>query len=178
MRGIIFTEYLDFIEANYDYEVVDRILSVEGLADDGAYTSVGKYPFEDMVKLLVATTKHTNATIPELMEAYGQHVMKVFYEHYPDFFNLSNDSFSFLSSIEDVIHPQVLKLYPDAELPSFQIERKSEDLLIMTYNSSRKMGDFALGLIQGCLVHYGETATVSKENITEDGTIVRFTIHK
>jgi hypothetical protein len=178
MRGIIFTEYLDFVESLHGYEAVDRIVSVDGLTDDGAYTSVGNYPYEDMVKLLIATSEYTHTDISDLMEVFGKHVMKVFYANYPSFFKESADAITFLSSIEDVIHPQVLKLYPDAELPTFDIVQKTDSYLEMVYHSSRKMGDFAHGLIEGCLEHYDETATVTKENVTEDGTIVRFTIQK
>lgn len=178
MRGIIFTEYLDFVENRFGYETVDHILSIDGLTDNGAYTSVGKYPFEEMVSLLVATSSRTNAGIPDLMSSYGEHVMTIFYKNYPDFFKVSKDSFTFLSSIEDVIHPQVLKLYPDAELPSFDINRISDEHLEMTYHSTRRMGDFARGLIVGCLAHYQENADVIQENVTEDGSIIRFTIKK
>jgi hypothetical protein len=38
------------------------------------------------------------------------------------------------------------------------------------------MGDFALGLIHGCLEIFGETVNVSKENLVEDGSKVRFTL--
>lgn len=178
MRGIIFTEYLDFLEAKYSYETVDKILSIEGLSDAGAYTSVGKYPFHEMVALLVETSRLTQDSVSHLMTDFGGHVMKIFYKNYPVFFENSKDSITFLSSIEEVIHPQVLKLYPDAELPKFDIVSKDDRRLEMIYHSSRKMGDFALGLIRGCLDHFGETASVNMENISEDGTRVRFTIEK
>lgn len=178
MRGIIFTEYLDFVETKFGYATVDQILTIDGLTDEGAYTSVGKYPFEEIVALLVETSSKTSVALPNLMSSFGEHVMGVFYKGYPDFFHSSQDAFTFLSSTEDVIHPQVLKLYPDAELPSFDIKRVSEDHLEMTYHSVRRMGDFAHGLIVGCLEHYQEKAKITQENLSEDGTKIRFKIKR
>jgi hypothetical protein len=80
--------------------------------------------------------------------------------------------------VHEHVHKEVLKLYPDAELPSFATERDGDSTLIMHYKSSGKMGDFAYGLIVGCLKHFGEEATISAETIDEEGSNVVFTIIK
>jgi hypothetical protein len=38
------------------------------------------------------------------------------------------------------------------------------------------MGDLALGLMRGCMNHFGEKANIKKELITEDGRVVKFTV--
>ena len=52
-----------------------------------------------------------------------------------------------LSSIENHIHIEVRKIYPDAELPEFTVEEKTENSLIMIYKSNRAMHHFGLGLM-------------------------------
>ena len=47
------------------------------------------------------------------------------------FANATN-GFEFLQSVDQEIHVEVLKLYPDAELPSFRNELLSEHVLQMT----------------------------------------------
>lgn len=175
MKGIVFTEYLEFIENKFGYEIVDKLLNEVELPSGGHYTEVGLYDFSEMAQLLMKTSQLSKAPVDKLLYGFGLHVMPVFRKRYPIFFESQTDAFEFLETLEDKIHPQVLVLYPDAELPRFDITRNNNEL-IMDYKSSRAMGDFALGLIHGCLEIFGETVNVSNENLVEDGSKVRFTL--
>jgi hypothetical protein len=89
-----------------------------------------------------------------------------------------DNSFDFLESIEDHIHVEVRKLYPDAQLPSFETQRVDNNILKMKYSSERSMSDFALGLIEKTVEHYGEPIDVSRENLDDMGNNVMFTLIK
>jgi hypothetical protein len=69
---------------------------------------------------------------------------------------------------------EVLKLYPDAELPRFDIHRHSPDVLEMVYFSDRAMGDLAQGLIEAAIAHFAQPITLERENQDESGKKVRF----
>ena len=84
----------------------------------------------------------------------------------------------FLQSVDQEIHVEVLKLYPDAELPSFRTELLEENVLQMDYRSDRAMGALAHGLIEACGEHYQENFEIEYQPQTEDGKHVRFIIHK
>ena len=92
---------------------------------------------------------------------------------YPALFADSHTSFDFLSRIDDVIHVEVRKLYPDAELPSLPCERLSADRLVMHYSSPRGFGDLAEGLIAGCIKHFGEDIAVTRTDLPKEGTLHR-----
>jgi len=49
---------------------------------------------------------------------------------------------------------------------------------VMDYHSTRKMSDLAHGLIEACLEHFGEEATITQEALNEDGSSVKFVIVK
>jgi len=83
-----------------------------------------------------------------------------------------------LSSIENHIHVEVMKIYPEAELPKFIVEEKTDDLLIMIYKSSRAMYYFGLGLMNKTFEHFNSAAEITLEKIAEDGTKVRFIIRR
>ena len=53
MKGIIFTEFLDMVEAQFGLAVVDEIITNSHTVNNGVYTSVGTYDFNEMVALLV-----------------------------------------------------------------------------------------------------------------------------
>lgn len=178
VRGIVFTEFLTFVENAHGYVMVDRIINESDLTvSGGAYTTVGNYPFEEMQELLMNTSKLSGKAPDYLLKEFGKHLWGVFVKGYPVFFKGIDDSFKFLSGIDDKIHPEVLKLYPDAELPRFDTIINGSQMELI-YSSSRSMGDFAMGLIESCLQHFGETATVTKENLSQDGSKVRFIIDK
>ena len=95
---------------------------------------------------------------------------------YPAFFEKHDSALNFLETIESYIHPEVLKLYPDAELPRFAMDRVSDNHLKMTYHSTRKISQFAHGLILGTLAHFGEEGEVNIHQQSEDGSVVQFEV--
>jgi hypothetical protein len=64
---------------------------------------------------------------------------------------------------------EVRKLYPDAELPQFEVRRFGADCLEMIYRSTRPFADLAAGLIAGCVSHFQEEIAVERHLLT-DGT--------
>lgn len=179
MKGVVFTEFLDMVEDKFGYEVVDEIIESSDLPHNGAYTSIGTYPHEEIVTLVVNLSKTTKIDVPTLLHTFGFHLFGQFSKGYPSFFEKTTDAFNFLESIEDYIHVEVKKLYPDAELPRFKCKRLGNNVLEMIYHSDRSMSDLALGLIDGCAKHFNEKIEVDREDISEgDGKVVKFIIKK
>ncbi len=83
-----------------------------------------------------------------------------------------------ISSIENHIHVEVRKIYPNAELPTFTTHEKSDTSLILLYKSSRTMYSYGLGLMNKTFKHFNSTATILVEKLTEEGTEVKFSITK
>jgi hypothetical protein len=90
-----------------------------------------------------------------------------FYASYPSFFTDVHDALTFLAGIEDIIHAEVLKLYPDAELPRFEVELHDAQELRLLYNSKRHFEDLAEGLILGCIAHFGQSIAMRREAFGE-----------
>jgi hypothetical protein len=178
MKGIVFTEFLEMVEDRFGFLVTDKIIEKAQLKSKGAYTAVGTYDHQEMVRLVDKLSQEVDISVDDLFQLYGQHFFHVLVKSYPRFFENVPTAFDFLKSIENHIHVEVLKLYPDAELPKFNIEEAGSHVLQMTYYSSRKLYKFAQGLIEGCLQHYKQEATVELELIKADGSEVKFTLTK
>ncbi|WP_435415296.1 heme NO-binding domain-containing protein [Polaribacter aestuariivivens] len=178
MKGIVFTEFLDLVEEKFGLEVVDKIISDSNLDSEGIYTSIGTYSFSEMLQLLTHLSKYTDISIDNLLLVYGEHFFGVIENSYPGLLATYKDPIEMLSSIENHIHVEVRKIYPDAELPTFIVTEKTENSLIMVYKSSRAMHHFGLGLMNKTFEHFKSTATIDLEKIKEDGTEVRFIVHK
>ncbi len=178
MKGVVFTEFLEMVEDRFGYEVVDHILSASDLKSDGAYTAVGTYEHGEMVQLVTHLSEKTNTPVPVLLKEYGKYIFDYFLKKYEAFFSPHQSTFDFLDSIEDHIHVEVKKLYPEAELPKIDTSRPDDNTMVMIYNSRRKMSDFAEGLIEKSMDHYGEKMNIHKEILEADGTRVKFTLTK
>lgn len=178
MKGIVFTEFLELVEQKFGLEMVDTIIEESKLASGGVYTSVGTYNFSEMLQLLGNLSKHTGIATDDLLFVYAEHFFTALKRSYSSFFDMYKDPIEMLSSIENHIHVEVIKIYPDAELPTFDVLEKTDDSLVMIYKSSRAMHCFGLGLMQSTFAHFNTTATILTEKLKEDGTEVKFVIHK
>lgn len=178
MKGIVFTEFLEMVEKSHGYNIVDELLTETDLPSGGVYTSIGTYEHKEMVSLLMALSKKTETPVSNLLKAFGHYLFGTFKKVYPSFFESAESAFDFLESIEDYIHVEVLKLYPDAELPRFNTKLINENCLEMIYLSDRSMADFAEGLIEKTLEHYHEEGTITKEPVDDMGRHVKFIITK
>ena len=167
MKGVVFTEFLDMVEGLFSADMVDDIIEDSAVPSGGAYTSIGTYPHQEMVALIGALSQRSAMPVPDLLRAYGQHLFGRFYASYPSFFTDVHDALSFLAGIEDIIHAEVLKLYPDAELPRFEVELHDAQELRLLYKSKRHFEDLAEGLILGCIAHFGQAIAMRREAFGE-----------
>jgi hypothetical protein len=115
--------------------------------------------------------------VPALLTVFGEYFFTTLKTKYPVFMEKDN-LFSFLNSIDQYIHPEVLKLYPDAELPRFEAEIKSDNEMTLDYMSSRKMSDLAIGLIKGAAKHFKEDVDIVKVNEEDNGQKVMLKVNK
>ena len=178
MKGIVFTEFLELVEDKFGLETVDKIIEQSNLPSQGVYTAIGTYDFSEMLSLLQHLSKHTNLSIDDLLLTYGEHFFQVLVSNYASLLARYHEPIDLLASIENHIHVEVLKIYPDAELPTFEIIEKSENKLDMIYSSSRAMYSFGLGLMRKTFEHFDTTADITFTKLTSDGTKVKFSILK
>lgn len=168
MKGMVFTEFLDMVEDRFSPEVADRIIVQADVPSGGAYTSVGTYDHGEIVSLVVALSQETGLPVPTLVSAFGAYLFGRFAKLYPQFFAESSSVFDFIGTVEHVIHVEVRKLYPDAELPTLACEADGDRMTVI-YRSKRQMADLAEGLIQGCIAHFGEEIAIRRQDGLDDG---------
>src|SRR5260221_7177359 len=142
MKGVVFVELIEMLEQRFSLELVDRVIETSDLPSRGAYTAVGTYDHREMVTLVSRLSDETGIPVAHLVRAFGEHLFKRFTEVYPAMFEGHRTAFEFLVAIESNIHVEVRKLYPDAQLPSFEYETDQPGQLVMIYRSARPFGDF------------------------------------
>jgi hypothetical protein len=109
-------------------------------------------------------SRSTGTAVPALVHAFGSHLFARFTKAYPELFEGVDSAFDFICNVEDYIHVEVRKLYPDAELPRFEIRNRGVDTLGILYRSERPFADLAEGLMAGCAKHFGEEIAIRRES--------------
>lgn len=179
MKGIVFTEFIEMVEDVFSPEIADQIINDTELDSDGAYTAVGTYDHHEILAMVTRLSELTSIPVGDLVQAFGKHLLNRFTELYPVFFNEVDDTFTFLDTIESHVHIEVLKLYPDAELPSFTVDHADGKTLIMSYKSSRPFAMLAQGLIKGAAEYFNEKISIEMVDLSNGkGNHARFELKK
>lgn len=178
MKGIIFTELLEMVEVKYGPKTINSVLDKLKNETDGVYSSVGNYEHKELVLIFRQLSEETGVTLNHLLKEYGYYLFQKFIEYYPGFFEGVNHPLDFLESVDNYIHQEVRKLYPQAELPSFNCNRLNNNSLEMIYTSIRRMEEFAVGLIQGCLDHFNYDGRITMYEVNSDQVIFTIEVYE
>jgi hypothetical protein len=179
MKGIVFTEFIEMVEDEFSLDMADEIIENAHLESGGAYTTLGTYDHREMLELVSELSKSSGIPTSDLVRVFGTHLCGRFAANFPEMFSSAADTFDFLEQIQDHIHVEVRKLYPDAQLPHFAYEYPSENQLVMNYSSTRPFAVLADGLIRGAIKHYGEEIDIEIEDLSDGaGTSARFLLTK
>lgn len=155
MKGVVFTILNQMVEEKLGLECWEAVLAAVKPESQGVYTSVEDYSDEELFALVTQVSEISDIPVPTLVESFGEYLFGELNRKYPLFTEQQPDFFSFLHSIDDVIHQEVRKLYESPNLPSLTCEQVDEHTLRMRYESPRKLCLLAEGLIRGAAKHYG-----------------------
>ncbi|WP_249012128.1 heme NO-binding domain-containing protein [Conexibacter sp. DBS9H8] len=167
MKGIVFNLLEQSVVADHGEDVWEELLDVSCL--DGVYTSLGSYPDEDLFALVGAAASVLEVRSDDVVRWFGQRSLPLFAERYPQLFSRHVDARSFVLTLNEIIHPEVRKLYPGAIVPEFGFDTSDADWLGMDYYSPRKLCAFAEGLLIGAGEHYGQTVTIDQPQCMNRG---------
>lgn len=172
MKGIIFNLLEEVLTEEYGEEAWDETLDTAGL--EGSYTSLGNYRDQEFLALLEALPKREGMDQRELLRWFGRASIPLLADRYPTFFKGHASTRSFLLTLNDIIHPEVRKLYPGADVPVFDFSPVSgqevgEDALVIGYRSPRHLCALAEGFIEGAGRHFGEQLVIEQRECMNRG---------
>lgn len=160
MLGLVFTELLDMIESRYSPELANRVRQRSELTHGGAYTTIGYYPPQEILRIFASLSDETGQPADTMIRAFGHHLLERFAGAFPDLFAGKPTLYDFLASIEGHVHSEVQKVYPEARLPRMQVLARGPGHLHLAYHSPQRMEVFATGLLEGAAHFYGEPQAI------------------
>jgi heme-NO-binding protein len=167
MKGIVFNLLEECVRREHGEDTWDALLEAAGV--DGAYTSLGSYPDEELARLVTAASQALDTPEDDVVRWFGRSALPLLAERYPQFFEPHDSTRPFLLTLNDIIHPEVRKIYPGADVPEFDFDTSSDDVLLMEYRSGRTLCSFGEGLIEGAAANYGEQVTIDQPTCVKRG---------
>ena len=167
MKGIMFNLVEEVVTDRFGADTWESLLHSAGL--DGAYTSLGSYPDVDFFRLVGAAEQALKMSADEVLRDLGEAALPLLAEQYQVFFAPFVSARPFLLTLNDVIHPEVRKLYPGAEIPDFDFDTSDPEVLVIGYRSPRRLCALAEGFIMGAARHYQQDAEVAQSACLKKG---------
>jgi len=167
MKGVVFSELVDWIEQCHGVDVVDEVLLDAELPHGGAYTTAGTYDWREISAIVGSLATRVGTGSEEVLRCYGRYLFPVFAERFAALIGSATNPFDLLAGIGSHIEQEVAKLYSDSELPQFDVARTPQGL-VLDYRSTRPFASLAHGLIEGCFDHFGVEAEVEMSGAGEN----------
>ena len=167
MKGIIFNLAQEVITDSYGEDTWDDLLERAGL--EGSYTSLGNYPDGELMALVAAAASALGRPAEHVVRDLGVGAIPLLAARYPGFFDGHASTLPFVLTLNEIIHAEVRKLYPDADLPTFEFEDTEGEELVLIYRSKRQLCSLAEGFLIGAAAHYGERASIDQPECMHHG---------
>jgi len=174
VRGVIFTELFELIEEKFGFELLDDVIVGAHLPNDGAYAATGNYPFPELLSILAQLHEQTKLPVDTLLEIFGAYLLARLLAQHPEF-DFSKNILDFLENVENYIHIEVQKLYPDAEFPKLNIVSKDEKSLTFYYVSEKQLHHLAKGMIVGASKHFEQPIEITMTPQEDKSVLFRIT---
>jgi hypothetical protein len=167
VKGIIFNLLEQVVTDAYGADAWDELLAASGV--DGVYTSLGNYDDDELFALVGAASQKLDRPADDLVRWFGSTAIELLAERHPTFFDGHRSTQPFLMTLNNVIHAEVRKLYPDALVPTFDFVTTENGSFALGYHSPRQLCSLAEGFIEGAARHYGETVAIEQPTCTKRG---------
>ena len=154
VKGVVFNLLEEVVVAHHGQSAWEKLLDDAGV--EGAYTSLGSYPDAQMTALVAAGAALLGLPAHDVLRWFGREAMPALARRYPAFFRSAPGTRAFLLTLNSLIHPEVRKIYPGADVPVFDFSDAPDGALLMGYNSHRRLCALAQGFVEGAGRYFSE----------------------
>lgn len=166
MKGIIFNVVEEVVEETFGLAAWDQIVARAGV--DGAYTSLGSYPDDEVAALVASAAEVAGTTEHDVLVLVGRRGFAKLAGRHSYLLDSMESWRAVLDQLDGIIHPEVRKIYPDAQVPSFQAEADSDEI-VLEYRSKRSLCALAEGLALGLGDWFGAELDIRHDTCVRRG---------
>jgi predicted hydrocarbon binding protein len=165
MYGVIFDFLRNYvIDRHGGLETWRALLKASGQSPHKIYFQTGEYPDEEIVALAKSASEALSLPLADVLEDFGTFVgpsLLSFYHMYmgdPEW-----KTFDVIENASGRIHDVIHKHNPNRKPPLLKAKRLSDNRMIVTYRSERKMCPVVRGIIRGMGDHFGESFVINEK---------------
>jgi len=167
VKGVLFNVAEDVVNETLGAAAWDGAL--RHACVDGIYTSIGDYPHGELDAIVDAIAGSTGLAPADVLRHVGRHGYEPLVQRQPALVAGIDDLGALLHRLEEVIHPEVHKLYPDATPPEFSVADLGPGSWELVYRSDRGLCHLAEGLVQGAAASFATTVEVVQTDCALEG---------
>ncbi|SHK07925.1 Methyl-accepting chemotaxis protein [Clostridium cavendishii DSM 21758] len=171
MKGTVVSTWIKTCRKLYGDDIVNNSMEIVRWDKNRVFTPLENVEDKEIKEVLENIAKGAKITPDNLWLILGENNIVTFFNDYPAFFKRSN-LYSFLKAMNDV-HAVVMKKISGAKPPKFTLELVSKNECIFTYNSSRGMFQYFIGLLRGSAKHFKENIDIQEISRTSDSLAVK-----
>ncbi|HKD82864.1 MAG TPA: heme NO-binding domain-containing protein [Candidatus Angelobacter sp.] len=158
MHGLIFAELKRYVETKFDTKTWDALLDKAGLKGN-MYIAAAVYPDSDILALVNTACNMTGLSAKAVLEDFGEFIAPQLIAQYGFLIKPEWSLLDFLCNTEETIH-KVVRFHQGVTPPRLAVTRLSDDKVIISYDSARKMCALLKGIVKGAAKHYKEDASI------------------
>ena len=164
MHGLIFASLRDFSSRRLDEERAAELWSGR------AYETTAAYPDEEFRERLHAVGAALGLGEDDLLRAFGAYAAgTTFAGLFPDYFDESGGTLSFLLGVEHKIHDLVRATIRGAAPPNLHVRPLGDEGVLVSYTSDRRLCCLLEGLIRGTAAHYHDAVELEELQCMQRG---------
>jgi hypothetical protein len=156
MHGIIHLELQNFVRSQYGEDAL-RALLARARPSAELVTPLESYPDADIVAMVGAASELSGKPVETLLEAFGQFLVPSYISLYGNLLKPTWRTLDVIEHTEETIHRVVRRRQPGAAPPRLRTVRVGPKLVLLTYDSPRKLCAVARGIARGLALRFGET---------------------
>jgi predicted hydrocarbon binding protein len=167
MHGILLKGLKEFAVDSYGRDTWNRIRE-EAPVERKVYLPIETYDDEELTALAEAASSITGESTDEILEAYGRAVCERLLSTYDNVVEEEWSAIDLIANLEPEVHTALRNHSPKMDPPTVDCQR-SDDRIVVQYDSHRDLCPVAKGLIHGVGDHYGENFVVTERRCSRDG---------
>lgn len=176
MKGTVVATWMRTNRNMFGDSTVNDAMDYVGWGRQKIFSPIENVNDDEVKRVMSYIAQKENMSIGSLWRKIGQDNIKSFSKDYPAFFQHEN-TYSFLKSMFDV-HVVMTKKFAGAKPPLLSIEPISSKEAMFSYNSSRGMFDYFLGMLDGACEHFNEKVGVEEVSRSESSLKLKLTFSK
>jgi len=176
MKGPVVATWMRTNRKLFGDSTVNEAMDYVGWGSGKIFSPIENVDDGEVKKIIAYIAKSQNMELGVLWRKIGQDNIKSFSQDYPAFFKHDN-VYSFLKSMFDV-HVVMTKKFIGAKPPLVLIEPISNREAVFSYNSSRGMFDYFLGMLDGSCEYFNEKVNIEEISRTENELKLKLIFNK